>query len=134
MCSPARFPFFNLSRNESCQSVRKGDVESSNGCDSGLLLELEVERWNSKYDLECRGCCGSVCSCKSKQEWSLDGAYFLIVPQGLKTKLYIFQTKTGHGSSPQSFCITISIHFCRGLSPRPFPDIKKYTILPTAPR
>ncbi|GBO41770.1 hypothetical protein AVEN_101735-1 [Araneus ventricosus] len=72
MCSPALLPFFNLSRNESCQSVRKGDVESSNGCDSGLLLELEVERWNSKCDLECRDCCGSVFSCKSKQEWSLD--------------------------------------------------------------
>ncbi|GBN63708.1 hypothetical protein AVEN_125527-1 [Araneus ventricosus] len=44
--------------------------------DSGLLLELKVERWNSKYDLECRGCCGSVCSCKSKQQWSLDGVKF----------------------------------------------------------
>ncbi|GBM77652.1 hypothetical protein AVEN_226041-1 [Araneus ventricosus] len=76
MCSPARFPLFKLSRNESCQSVRKGDVESSNGCDSGLLLELEVERWNSKYDLECRGCCCSVCTCKNKQEWSLDGVKF----------------------------------------------------------
>ncbi|GBN57175.1 hypothetical protein AVEN_158015-1 [Araneus ventricosus] len=69
---PARFHFFNLSRNESCQSVRKGDVQSSNGCDSGLLLDLEVGRRNSKYDLEHRGCCGSVYSCKSKQEWSLD--------------------------------------------------------------
>nr|GBN07230.1 hypothetical protein AVEN_96750-1 [Araneus ventricosus] len=47
----SRYPFFNLSRNDSCQSVRRRDVESSNGCDSGLLLELEVERWNSKNDL-----------------------------------------------------------------------------------
>ncbi|GBN55440.1 hypothetical protein AVEN_158275-1 [Araneus ventricosus] len=54
-------PFQNLSSHESCQSVRKGDVvQSSNGCDSGLLLE--VENRNSKYDLERRGCCGSVCS------------------------------------------------------------------------
>ncbi|GBM98495.1 hypothetical protein AVEN_246732-1 [Araneus ventricosus] len=72
----SRFPFLNLSWNESCQSVRKGDVEFSNGCDSDLLLELDVERWNSKYDLECRCCCCSVCSCKSKQEWSLDGVKF----------------------------------------------------------
>ncbi|GBM52815.1 hypothetical protein AVEN_21245-1 [Araneus ventricosus] len=73
MCSPARFPFFNLSRNASCESVLKRDVQSSNDCYSGLMLELEVERRNSKYDLECRGCCDSVCSCESKQEWSLDG-------------------------------------------------------------
>ncbi|GBN01260.1 hypothetical protein AVEN_9605-1 [Araneus ventricosus] len=39
--------------------VRKGDVvQSSNG--SGLLLN--VERRYSNYDLESRGCCGSVCS------------------------------------------------------------------------
>ncbi|GBN18385.1 hypothetical protein AVEN_67314-1 [Araneus ventricosus] len=61
--------FFYLSRNESCQSVRKGNVKSLNGCDSGLKLELEEEKRNSKYDLERRG---SVCFCKSKQELSLD--------------------------------------------------------------
>ncbi|GBO06782.1 hypothetical protein AVEN_123717-1 [Araneus ventricosus] len=54
---PSPFPFFKLSRNESCQSARKGDVQSSNSCESSLPLELEVERRNSKYDLESRGCC-----------------------------------------------------------------------------
>ncbi|GBN06380.1 hypothetical protein AVEN_38033-1 [Araneus ventricosus] len=73
MCSPARFPSFSLSRNKSCQSVRKGGVQSSNACDSGFLLELEVDRRNYKYDLERRGCCGTVCSCKGKREWYLDG-------------------------------------------------------------
>ncbi|GBM64685.1 hypothetical protein AVEN_4263-1 [Araneus ventricosus] len=62
MCSLARFPFFNLSKHESCERVWKGDFQSENGCDSGLMLELEVERRNFKYDLERRGCCGSVCS------------------------------------------------------------------------
>ncbi|GBN14589.1 hypothetical protein AVEN_25802-1 [Araneus ventricosus] len=56
------FPLFNLSRLESCQRVQKGDVQSANGCDSDLLLQLEVERRNSKYDLERQGCCGSVYS------------------------------------------------------------------------
>ncbi|GBN45373.1 hypothetical protein AVEN_112288-1 [Araneus ventricosus] len=40
--SQGRFLFYKLSRYESCQSVRKGDVvRSSNGCDSSLLLEVE---------------------------------------------------------------------------------------------
>ncbi|GBL78835.1 hypothetical protein AVEN_48829-1 [Araneus ventricosus] len=43
---PNPFPFFDLSRNESYQRVRKGDVQSSIGCDSDLPLKLEVERRN----------------------------------------------------------------------------------------
>ncbi|GBN33648.1 hypothetical protein AVEN_54197-1 [Araneus ventricosus] len=80
MCNPSRFPFLNLSRYESCQSVRKRDVQSSNGSDSGLLLELEIERRNSKYDLERRGCCGSVFSCKSS------GFLIILLSGGCKLK------------------------------------------------
>ncbi|GBM46049.1 hypothetical protein AVEN_164060-1 [Araneus ventricosus] len=48
---PSPFSRFQLLQERELSMCPEGSVQSSNGCDSGLLLELELKRRNSKYDL-----------------------------------------------------------------------------------